>query len=492
MDEFSVIRGSENFKRPEVIVLMVIISCFLGYIVSKGGLLVSAAISALVMGLVFLAAVLMSPRIGFIAVLTLNFFALGIYRYLTMVPWGLTVDIMLVITYISVFFRSFHHRLDWSRARSELTVVAFIWFGYSLFELVNPEAGSRVGWFYAVRGVSLYMLMTIPLVFVIFSKLSDLRFFLILWGVFSLLGTLKGLQQKFIGVDPFEQRWLDSGGAAQHLLFGELRIFSFYSDAGQFGASQGQAGVVFSLLALGEKNFKRRIFYAMVALAGLFGMMISGTRGALAVPFAGIVLYIILKKNVKVMAAGVLALIVIFVFFKFTYIGQGNSTIRRMRSAFDTKDASLQTRLDNQKRLKAYLASRPLGGGLGAVGGIGQKYNPGSFLSTVPSDSWYVQIWMENGIIGLILHLSLLFFILGRVSYNIMFRIRNDEIKIPTTAMAAGMFGIMAASYGNTVLGQMPTGIMLYTCMVFMYMAPQYDRELTLASEQKPVKAYGS
>jgi hypothetical protein len=38
-----------------------------------------------------------------------------------------------------------------------------------------------------------------------------------------------------------------------------------------------------------------------------------------------------------------------FVFFKYTTIAQGNAQVRRMRTAFDPNDASLQVRLDNQK-----------------------------------------------------------------------------------------------------------------------------------------------
>jgi hypothetical protein len=36
-----------------------------------------------------------------------------------------------------------------------------------------------------------------------------------------------------------------------------------------------------------------------------------------------------------------------------------------MRSAFDPNDPSLQVRLDNQKILKGYLATRPFGAGIG-------------------------------------------------------------------------------------------------------------------------------
>jgi hypothetical protein len=41
-------------------------------------------------------------------------------------------------------------------------------------------------------------------------------------------------------------------------------------------------------------------------------------------------------------------------------IANGNDQVRRMRTAFDPNDASLQVRLDNQKILKGYLALDPL------------------------------------------------------------------------------------------------------------------------------------
>src|SRR5665648_1298568 len=80
--------------------------------------------------------------------------------------------------------------------------------------------------------------------------------------------------------------------AVTHMLFGKLRVFSFYTDAGQFGAAQGQAAVVFGILALNVKNLKLKLFYTLVALAGIYGMMVSGTRGAIAVPIMGFALYL--------------------------------------------------------------------------------------------------------------------------------------------------------------------------------------------------------
>ena len=43
------------------------------------------------------------------------------------------------------------------------------------------------------------------------------------------------------------------------------------------------------------------------------------------------------------------------------------------------------------------------------------------------------------------------------------------------TAFAAGMAGVMVASYGNAVLGTLPTGMLLYTSMALMLNSEVFD-----------------
>ena len=155
-------------------------------------------------------------------------------------------------------------------------------------------------------------------------------------------------------------------------------------------------------------------------------------------------------------------------FFKFTSIGNGNDQIRRMRGAFDPNNKSLQVRLDNQKILKSYLASRPFGGGIGHAGDKAQRFLPNAFLSNVATDSWYVTIWAETGIVGLTIHLFILFFVIGKASYKVMFKIRDPITKLKMSALISGMAGVMVASYGNAVLGQMPTALLIYASMAIM------------------------
>lgn len=475
---FDKLYGSDLLKKPIFIAALFLMMLVLAYVVGKGGMVIGLGILMMPILIAYVYLIFMVPRAGLIGIYILNFTVLGLLRYVKGVPLGLSVDAHFMLIYLSLFFISFFRIIPWANAKNDLVLLAAIWFGYSLFQLVNPEAVSRVAWFYAMRGVSLYMLFIIPLIFIVFNKRTDLELLFKIWAVLSILGTLKGIQQKVLGPDPWEQAWLDGGGSLTHILFGKLRVFSFYSDAGQFGASQGHTGVAFLILALNQKKSKLlRIFYAFAGIMGVYGMMISGTRGAIAVPIMGFALYILLKKNMKVLILGALMGISVFVFFKYTTIGSSNYTINRMRTAFDPNDASLQVRLENQRKLKSYMASRPFGGGIGSAGNWGQRFTPNTFLANTPTDSWFVAVWAEQGIVGLVLHLFILFYIVIKSSYIIMFKIRDDWIKAQMSALVCGMFGIMVASYGNGILGQMPTGLLMYSSMAFLFLSKQFDKE---------------
>jgi cell division protein FtsW (lipid II flippase) len=127
---------------------------------------------------------------------------------------------------------------------------------------------------------------------------------------------------------------------------------------------------------------------------------------------------------------------------------------------------------------------RPFGGGVGHAGVKAKPYTPTAFLANIPTDSWYVQIWAELGITGLILHLAILFFIILKGSYIIL-HIRDPELRFKMVALLSGVFGIMVSSYGNGVYGQMPTGLLVYTSMALVFMSQKFDDELA----RKPLPA---
>jgi hypothetical protein len=474
---FEISTGSGRLTRPLFVLLLLSFAGLSALIIGKAGLLAGLALLALPFILGYSFVLLREPLTGLYTAIVLGFLLLGIARYIPGVQVGLAMDGILILTYIGLIFNRFKNRVDWRPAKKDITLLATVWFGYSIVQLANPEMQSLAAYISGFRGISLYMFLMVPLVLLLFDSNRKIEVFFYIWGVLSILATLKGFMQLTFGVDRWEQAWLDGGGAVTHVLFGKLRIFSFMSDAGQFGANQGYSAVVAAILAMGEENVKKKVFYIVVAITGFYGMMISGTRGALIVPLTGFALYFILRKNKAVMISGAILMVVVFIFFKYTTIGQGNYQIRRMRTAFDPNDASLQVRLENQRILSAYLATRPLGGGIGHGGVKAQRYLPNAYLSQVATDSWYVLIWAEQGIIGLLLHLFILFYVIIKSSFLIMFRIRDPILRTRMAALASGFFGVMVASYGNAVLGSMPTSMLIYTSMALMLNAKAFDQD---------------
>jgi cell division protein FtsW (lipid II flippase) len=415
--------------------------------------------------------------------LVFAFVSIGATRYITTLPLGLSVDFALAILIVSALFHT-QVKTDFSKLNNSLFLVTIIWMGYNIAEIFNPEARSVVAWIYAVRGTALYMLLTVPLTLLYANKPSDLNRLFIIVFFFSILASFWGLRQYFIGLDAAENRWLDAGARSTHVLFGNLRVFSFFSDAGQFGAGIAHAGVMAMVLALGPFSIKKRIIFTVLALFFFYLMIMSGTRGALMVPVAGTMAYLFASKNFKLMAVGLLGLALVFSFLKFTSIANDNYQVRRMRSALDPDDPSLNVRYENQRKFAEYLKTRPFGGGIGTSGFWGQRFSPGTFLAETPNDSWFVKIWAEMGIVGLYLHI----FILGFIALSGLLKIwkvKDPRLRQKLLALFGGYVGIAAASYGNPLLGQMPTGIILYMSWAYFYLAEDMDKSLNKSSQHE-------
>ena len=458
--------GSARLAQPKTVMLLFVAMTLLALILAKMEIIGVGLLLALFFGGIYLYILFKNPVVGFYTAIGLNFVLLGLGRYIKGVPLGFGIDGILVLTFIALFFSRFKERLDWSPANKDITIFGAIWLGYCIFQIANPEAHSIEAWI-AGRGIGFYFFFFVTLTFLLINSNKRLDMFLYVWGVFSIIATIKGVIQLFFGVDAAEQEWLNAGAAQTHVLFGKLRVFSFFSDAGQFGANQGYSGVVAIIYSMTKKGWSK-IFFITVGVLGLYGMMISGTRGAISVPLVGFMTYFVLSKNIRILSVGLSVIILLFIFFKYTTIANGNDQIRRMRGAFDPNNASLQVRLDNQKILKGYLASRPFGGGIGHAGDKAQRFLPNAFLSHVATDSWYVLIWAEMGIVGLILHLFILFYVIGKATYKVMFKIRDPITKLKIGALISGMAGVMVASYGNAVLGGMPTALLFYASMAIM------------------------
>lgn len=445
-----------------------------GWLVSQGGLVGSATLLLGPLVLAFVLLVFYYPRAGFITFIIYCFAVMVINRHIPDVPFGLGMEALLLLTWVAVaFHQSGEYR--WSLLHNDLCQLTLAWGVLTVLELGNPAGASPVGWFYEMRGSMLYWLLTVPLAYLLFNRRRDLRTFLILIIGLSVLGTLYGIKQHLLGVDRMEQAWLDAGAYRTHVIWGQLRVFSFFSEAAQFGSSQAHVGLICLILALGPYATWKRVLLAGAALVLLYGMLISGTRGALFVVAAGGFLYLALSKQVKILFIGVLLAGAAFGVLKYTYIGNGNVNIVRLRTSLNPNDPSLQVRMKNQAILREYLASRPFGGGVGTIGIWGVTYNPGKFLSAIAPDSYFVKVWAEYGIIGFLIWLGISLYVLGKCC-GIVWRIRDPGLRQQLLALTAGYGGILVCSYGNEIMNQMPSAMIIYISWVFVFLGPKLDQ----------------
>lgn len=459
------------------VVVCITLAVALGIGIAQGGIVVAGLLIVLppVVGWALLC--LNKPYAGLLTYYHSSFLIMGVGRFIPLdVPYGLITDGVLLITLLGVLLTT--RRSDWSRLQTPVFYGVLIWFLFTLLQLLNPETRSREAWFYAVRGVSLYWVQAVLIGLVLLHDRSHLRTFVNVWLGWSLLAALWAFKQQYVGLSPAEQVWLTLYGGKTHLLFGHLRSFSFYSDAGQFGAAMAHVALFSLIRTLDAPTLPQRLRFAGLTAVYFWGFAVSGSRGPLFIIVAGFLIYLVLRKNIVILSVGLLLAVGAYGLLKFTNVGQGNYQVQRMRSALDPNDASLQVRLDNQHKLAAYLATRPLGGGIGSGGDWGRRFSPGTFLAETALDSWYVKIWVETGVVGLTIHLLTLLTILG-VGLRTVWRLREPGLRSTLSGLYCGLVGIAFASYGNQVFGQIPTSTVLYMSIVFLALAPKLDQPVS-------------
>ena len=212
---------------------------------------------------------------------------------------------------------------------------------------------------------------------------------MIFWGCLSLFSVLWVWKQKYIGFTDGEHAWLYGRGYRTHVIrWGTLiRYFSTHNDAASFGIGIASTAVAFLIFALTSKVKKYRYFFLITGIACTWAMFPSGTRTAIVCFGAGIAFYTVLAKSVKLSAF--VGVIFVFAFFilAFTNIGNSNDSIRRMRTAFDKNDASMNVRDVNKESIKKYIKEAPWGIGLGMEREQVPANNKYRILTEIPPDS---------------------------------------------------------------------------------------------------------
>ncbi len=444
------------------------------------GFLGPIAVIALVGLGTFLVALFNDPRLAFWVYFSYCFVVGFLSKAFLNIPVGLALDAMLILAWCSILVNM--NSFNWKNVRNEHVLLSLLWFIISIVQVLNPYGGSIVGWFNEFRFAALSWLLIAPLVFLLFNRVSDLNRFIGFILFFSCLATLYGVKQLYFGVTNAEQQWLNAGNDVTHILKGQLRVFSIYSDAGQFGASQAIVAVIAMVLAMGPFGFFKRVGFAIVAVICLYGMAVSGTRGALFALVSGVFFALLLSKNFAVLIIGAaFALSGLFV-LKFTTIGDDSFQVQRLRSALDPKDASFNVRMINQRTLKYLLRDEPFGAGLGMSGMNGTTYNADKQIANVQPDSYWVKVWVMYGVVGLFIWMGINCYIIGKCS-GIVWKLKDPKLRVKMIALTSGTVGCFICSYGNEIMNGMPSSVIMFMSWSFVFIAPWLDQKLQKEQE---------
>lgn len=435
-----------------------------------GGVLFIAAIITLP----FVYAIIVYPSIGIVVLLVLSYFLMFIARYVSNVPMGTSIDGLEVLLFIG-FFLKIKQAKNWELLKGPVSTMVLVWIAYNLVEVCNPSASSILAWVYTVRSVAIMMFLYFVFVYNI-RTVSFVRLILKIWIALSVVAALYALKQEFIGFSAVEEEYLYSDPLIASLLFinGEWRKYSIFTDPVTFSYNMAVSALLCLALITGPVSAVKKIILAGLAALFLYVMIFSGTRGAYVLVPVSMILFAILKYSRKlVMAVSIGAVLFILLIF----VPTSNASLYRFQSAFKpSDDASYNLRKENQRRIKPYILTHPMGGGLGSTGVWGVKFAPNSYLASFPPDSGYVRVAVEMGWIGLFLFCLLMFTIL-KTGVNNFYRIKDPELKSYCLAMTLIVFAFNIGNFPQEALVQFPSNIYFYLVAALITVTCKLDRE---------------
>lgn len=419
----------------------------------------------------------------------ISFYVLFALQFM-LVAGGMFVDIKigistsLLVLLMTPFILSRYSSLnfDLSRIHNGMTGL-FVFIGiFYLLEIANPN-NVQEAWNISITHYAIYPIAMAMLVPVAIRDRKGIEWLLFIWSVFILIASMKGYWQKNHGFNQQELHFLYTlGGYRTHLIWSGIRYFSFFSDAANYGVHSAMGLTVFAISALLVRPKWMKIYFAIIAIAAAYSVGISGTRSAMAIPLVGLTMYALISKSVKNITISLITLGAVFCFFYFTNIGDDNQYIRKMRSAFHpTEDASYLVRIENRRRMKELMIERPFGYGVGLS--KGSRFNPKELMS-YPPDSWLVSVWVETGIVGLVLYLAVHGILFAWCACILLFKIKNKHLHGLLAAWLCMNAGFFAAAYANDVM-QYPNSIVVYTGFALCFAGPYIDQVMQKEEEER-------
>lgn len=379
------------------------------------------------------------------------------------------------------------------RAWNLMFLAIMIWCGLCVIEILNDTCGLGMNinaWFIGFRLMALHLVWIILVFSLYISDPQKLTLYLRVWAGLSLFSAFYTWKMINIGLTEAENRWLYSPGNATHLLNAGtlIRYWSTFNDAASYGCNASASAVAFLIFGITSKIKYDRIFFLLTAAAVIWGMFQSGTRTAMITLIAGFVVYLFLSRSVKILVpCAIIGGFFLFILM-FTNIGNGNQQIRRMRSAFDKKDASANVRDINKAAIAKYMKEAPWGIGIGMLSKDIPAWNKYKKLSDIPPDSEYVYIWVRTGAIGVTVFTCCMVLMFLGGCIIVLFRLKSPSLIGIGGGLCAAFVSIQLGGYANQILYMYPNGLTFFGGMAIVYLLPYIEPEWIKYEESRLAK----
>ena len=403
-------------------------------------------------------------------------------------------DEILELILISIAIIDVRYAPHFGRAWNFMLLSVFIWLGLCTIEIFNDTCGLGLnfsGWFSGIRLLAIHLVWIILVFSIYLSDPHKLLSYLRLWAGLSLFSAIYTWKMINIGLTDTESSWLYNSGYQTHLLNAGtlIRYWSTFNDAATYGCNASASAVAFLVFGITSKIKFDKIFFLFTSAIVIWGMFQSGTRTAMITLIAGFIVFLFLSKSIKILIPSTIIGGFFLFILIFTNIGNSNQQMRRMRSAFNSKeDASANVRDINKAAIAKYMKDAPWGIGIGMMSDNIPANNKFRKLSEIPPDSEYVFIWVRTGPIGVTVFTFCMVMMLLGGCIIVLFRLKHPSLIGIGGGLCAAFVSIQLGGYVNQILYLYPNGLTFFGGMAIVYLLPYIEPEWIKYEDQRLAK----
>ncbi len=471
---------------PLGIIFWILLAAGSGILAAFNLILVPLSIAGILIGIVVVYLCLFRPLTGFYIVNFLSFFIFFPNHVIgrDILPSGIIIEILTLFVFMGSVLSIKSKEVHFSGLlKTGVSITFLILTLYVAIQAFNPNVDGFDGWLATFKRSIFFILLYISCYCLIDTK-EKLKYFIRFWVYLSFVAAAYGCYQQWFGYFSFELNYIMRAPGGYEILFqgGQLRKFSFLSDVVGFGVLSGCMALFTLLLAISEKEkIKKYRFYFFFIIMSL-GMAYSGTRTTNIIIPAGLVLYflITIQSRTTLYALFIAAIIAIGILFLPIH---NNATLNRVRSTFDSQDASFNLRNKNRHQIQPYIYTHPLGGGIGTTNFPGLLNHPNHPLAGFATDSGYLKAALEIGWIGLALMILFNLAILFQ-GINYYFKMKDKELKFLLLIILCTLFPNIITQYSQETTGQYPFCIFFFSSLSLMQRLKEFDENENVLPKQ--------